>query len=141
MFTLDANIFARDFDPRDPDYTICHTLLDRLGQTGTPVVMPLIILPEVGGAISRTFGDSIRARVYVDQLRNLPTVTFVPLDMSLAQYAAEIATDYGLRGMDAIYVATARRDGTILVTLDGDVRRRAAAILTVQTPAEALALI
>lgn len=138
MFTLDANIFARDFDPRDPDYAVCHALLDRLGQATTPVVMPLIILPEVGGAISRTFGDPIRARVYVDQLRSLPTATFVPLDMTLAQEAAEIAADYGLRGMNAIYVATARNAGTALVTLDDDVRRRVAAIITVQTPAEAL---
>ncbi|NCC32532.1 MAG: VapC toxin family PIN domain ribonuclease, partial [Chloroflexia bacterium] len=28
MYTVDANIFARDTDPHDPLYPVCHALLE-----------------------------------------------------------------------------------------------------------------
>jgi hypothetical protein len=43
--------------------------------------------------------------------------------------------------MDAIYVAVARRYSCALVTLDDDPHRRAGAVVTVLTPADALAQI
>jgi predicted nucleic acid-binding protein len=30
MYTLDANIFIRDLDTREPQHAECHTLLDEL---------------------------------------------------------------------------------------------------------------
>lgn len=41
--------------------------------------------------------------------------------------------------MDAIYVATARAHSCVLVSLDREVRERAAPIVRALTPAEALA--
>jgi predicted nucleic acid-binding protein len=114
MFTLDANIFVRELTPRDPAYPACQALLERLRADNIPVIIPLIVLAEVGGAISRTVQDPIRARVFVELLRDLPNVTLVPLDTALAQEAADSAADHALRGMDAIYVAVARRPGRIL---------------------------
>lgn len=93
-------------------------------------------MPEVASAISRTYRDAIRGRLAAEQLRQLPNVDLVVLDTALA---TDLAADYALRGMDAIYVAVARQAGCTLVTLDGEVRRRAGSLLTVQTPAEALA--
>ena len=72
-------------------------------------------------------------------LRALPHLSFVPLDDDLADEAAAIAADYALRGMDAIYVAVAHRFGCTLVSLDREVRQRAAPLITVQTPVQALA--
>lgn len=64
MYTLDANIFARDANPRDPFYATCHALLERLGGTAVPVIEPGLLLAEVAGAISRETRDPLRARVY-----------------------------------------------------------------------------
>jgi predicted nucleic acid-binding protein len=116
MYTLDANIFVRDANPHDADHGVCHALLERLYAARGAIVVPSILLAEVAGPLSRTFRDPIRARVYVESVAALPTVTLVPLDASLAREAAEMAADYALRGMDAIYIAVARRYNCALVT-------------------------
>ncbi len=87
----------------------------------------------------RTTGDALRARVFADLWRTAPHIQLLTLDATLEHAATEIAADYALRGMDAIYVAVARQQHTTFITLDDEVRRRAGMIITVQTPAEALA--
>jgi predicted nucleic acid-binding protein len=138
MYTLDANIFLRDANPHDADHGVCHALLERLHIVRGAIVVPSILLAEVAGPLSRTYRDPIRARVYVESVAALPTLTLVPLDAALAREAAEVAADYALRGMDAIYVAVARRHNCALVTLDDDPHRRASALVAVLTPADAL---
>jgi predicted nucleic acid-binding protein len=139
MFTIDANIFVRDVEIRDDQHHVCHDLLARLHAAPFALFEPLIVLAEVAGSISRLYRDPMRGRIYVGLLRALPNLQLVPLDDALADAAAEIAADLGLRGMDAIYVATARRYGCTLITLDDEPLRRAAAIIRVSTPAQALA--
>jgi predicted nucleic acid-binding protein len=139
MYTLDANVFVRDADPRDPDHRICRALLEQLASTSTPVTMPLLVLAEVAGALSREFRDPLRARIFIDLLTTLPNVTFVALDAGLAQEAAYLAADRAIRGADAVYVAVARRHGCALVSLDREQRERAALLVPTLTPAEALA--
>jgi predicted nucleic acid-binding protein len=121
------------------NHPICHELLEYLHAGGVTLIEPLILLAEVAGPLSRLYHDPMRARVYVEILRTLPHLRLVVLDDALGYEAAELAADLALRGMDAIYVAVARRYGCILVTFDDDVRRRAGTVITVQTPAEALA--
>lgn len=102
-------------------------------------MVPNLILAEIAGALSRSFRDPIRARLEVDLLRDLHTIRLIPLDDALAQEAAELAADRALRGADAVYVAVARRYGCALVSLDREQRERAASIVRVLTPDEALA--
>ncbi|MFV9503782.1 MAG: PIN domain-containing protein [Oscillochloridaceae bacterium umkhey_bin13] len=64
---------------------------------------------------------------------------FVDLDRTLGHEAAEIAADRALKGSDAVYTAVARRYGSTLVTLDQEQAARAALIVPVMTPQEALA--
>ena len=139
MYTLDANIFVRDLDPRHPDHNICRDLLKRIHTTATPIIVPLLLLVEVGGAISREFRDPMRGRLAIMVLREFPNTTFVVLDDRLAQDAADIAADYGIREADAVYVAVARHSSCTLVTIDREQRERAAPIVAARTPAEILA--
>ena len=139
MYTLDANVFQRDANTRDPDYSTCHALIEQLVTKQQRIIVPMIVLAEIAGPLRRSFGDPIRARLYADSVAILPNVTLVDVDLALGQVAADLAADYALRGMDAIYVATAQQNSTTLITLDGDVLQRARAIVPVQTPAEALA--
>lgn len=53
--------------------------------------------------------------------------------------SGRMAADHRLRGADAVYVAVARRFGTVLVTLDAEQRTRSDARVTALTPAEAFA--
>jgi predicted nucleic acid-binding protein len=96
-------------------------------------------LAEVAGSASRELRDPIRGRIAATALRSFPHGTFVTIDGTLAEEAADIAADYALRGMDAIYVAVARQYGCTLVTLDAEIEQRVGSIVTVQTPAALLA--
>jgi predicted nucleic acid-binding protein len=93
----------------------------------------------VAGAVRRTWQDAVRGRLAAQIVGELPILTLVTVDAALAQEAADLAADHALRGMDAIYVAVARRHNCVLVTLDDDPHRRANAVVTVLTPADALA--
>jgi predicted nucleic acid-binding protein len=138
MYTLDANVFNRNVDHRDPAYAVCHTLLEHLQATQQRIVVPTLILAEIAGPISRFYRDPVRARLYADSVAAFPKLILRTVDEALARFAAELAADYALRGMDAIYVAVARQYGCPLVTLDDEIRRRAGMIITVQTPTEVL---
>lgn len=139
MYTLDANVFNRNADERDPDYAECHALIERLHATHQRIIVPAIILAEIAGPLSRFYRNPMRARLYAASVAALPNLTLVTIDDALANVAAELAADYAIRGMDAIYVAVAQRHGCAFVTLDAEPRQRAATVITAQTPAEALA--
>lgn len=139
MYTLDANIFVRDLDTREPQHVECHALLDELQARAFTIIVPVLVLAEVTGTVSRTRRDPMAGRLAAELLRKIGNLSLIPIDDSLAQEAAEIAADYALRGSDATYVAVARRHNCTLVSLDREQRDRARAIVTTRTPAEALA--
>ena len=139
MYVLDASVFVRDLTPGDPDQATCRALLTQLDAQAIPIHAPLLLLPEVAGAVSRALRDPMRGRLAADLLRTLPNLTLLALDALVAQEATEIAADRALKGADSISVAIARQHGATLVSLDREQRMRAAPIITVMTPAEALA--
>jgi predicted nucleic acid-binding protein len=139
MYTLDANIFARDADPADPLHAVCQELLAVLDQKWVTIVVPNLVLAEVAATISRTRRDPIRGRLLAQAIAAYDHVRLIPLDDALAQEAVDLAADRALRGADAVYVAVARRHGCTLVSLDREQRERAAPIVRVLTPAAALA--
>jgi len=65
-------------------------------------------------------------------------LVLIPLDITLAQQAADVAAQYRLRGSDAVYAAVALRFGSTLITLDREQRERAAGVLVTRHPAEEL---
>jgi predicted nucleic acid-binding protein len=139
MFTLDASVIARSFDPADSAYAICQELIDVLEQRAVPVIVPRLLLAEVAGVVRRLTRDPIRARLAVDIWRSYPHVHLVSLVDPLIDAAAELAADHALRGADAAYVAVALEHRCALVSLDREQRERAAHRVRTLTPAEALA--
>jgi predicted nucleic acid-binding protein len=67
-------------------------------------------------------------------IRQRPGIRLVGLDASLAEEAALLATDQGLRGADAVYLAVAARFGLPVVTWDLEMMHRAPAGVRVQMP-------
>lgn len=139
MYTLDANIFLRDANPYAPNHATSHLLLEQLERQVLPIVVPLFVLVEVAGVLGRELRDPIRASLFVEKMRTIPTISFVACDEELTAKAAELAADRALRGADALYVAVAQQYACQLVTLDQEMRTRATAVVTVRTPAEVLA--
>jgi predicted nucleic acid-binding protein len=56
------------------------------------------------------------------------------VDAVLARSAAEAAADHLLRGADTLYVVMAHLLGLPLITLDSELRRRAAGLVRVVAP-------
>ena len=44
MYMLDASLFARDFDVRDPEHAICRALLQRPAADTIRAVVPTLLL-------------------------------------------------------------------------------------------------
>ncbi len=135
-YTLDASVLLNAFNPREAGYAESHRLLVQLQEAGTPIVVPTLLLPEVAGTISRGRQDAGLARAFVNSLNSLPHVVFVPLDLTAARRAAELAADNRLRGSDAVYASVAVQFGSILVTLDREQKERVAKVLPTRLPSE-----
>ena len=54
------------------------------------------------------------------------------MDLVRADEAANIAKEFGVRGMDAIVIQTAKEFDSLLVSLDGEMVKRAKSVVTVK---------
>lgn len=138
MFTIDASVWVNGFDEREPNHASSRQLLHLLAVQDVPVVVPLLLLVEVAGAISRTRQNPSQAQSFATALSHLPNVTYVALDERLARLGLTLAAQHGLRGADAVYAAVALESGSTLVSLDNEHLTRLQSALTVRTPEQAL---
>jgi predicted nucleic acid-binding protein len=139
MYTVDASVWVNAFDRREPGHLVSRQFLEVLRDQALPIVVPNVVLVEVAGAISRTRQAPVQAQAFATVLSQLPHVTVRVLDEACALHALTLAAQYGLRGADAVYAAVARDAGNTLVTLDKEHLTRLVNLITVCTPAVALA--
>ncbi|MHB0871647.1 MAG: type II toxin-antitoxin system VapC family toxin [Chloroflexota bacterium] len=134
MTVVDASVWVSRFMAGDVHHSASRDWLREYLASGGIVVAPMLLLTEVSGAISRQTGQPGLAREAIRHMMRLKSIRFVPLDRWLGRMAAEIAADLGLRGADAVYVATARRLSIPLVTWDVEQQRKAASLIQVNEP-------
>lgn len=132
--TLDASVFVSAFTPTEPAHEASKLFMRGVRDQSTPIIVPVLVLPEVSAALSRGQGKPELGKAFVQQLRNLPNTTFISVDEGIATLAVEVAADHRLRGSDAIYAAVALRFGTELITLDKEQLDRLQRVLSVHTP-------
>lgn len=138
MYTVDASVWVNAFDENEAGHAISRELLDLLDERQLPIIVPTLLLAELGGTISRTRQDPVQALALVEELCHLPHVTLIALDLSMAQHSATLAAQHRLRGADSTYAAVAADAGCILVTLDREHLTRLDSVVTVRTPAALL---
>jgi predicted nucleic acid-binding protein len=138
-YTAVASVFLNAFNPYEAGHEASHRFLVRLQEQAVPIVVPLLLGPEVAAAVSRGREDEALAREFAAALTRLPYLVWVPLDSTMARQAADVAAQFRLRGSDAVYAAVALRFGATLITLDAEQRKHVVAVLAARTPAEALA--
>jgi predicted nucleic acid-binding protein len=136
LYTIDASVFLNAYNPYEEGHEDSNRLLARLQQTGVPIIVPTLLLPEVAAAVRRGCGDAELARSFAGSLRRLPHLVLVPLDLAMADQASAVAGLHGLRGSDAVYAAVALRFGSTLVTLDREQRQRVAAVVHACEPSD-----
>lgn len=139
MDTVDASVWVNAFDQREPSHHVSRQFLAVVRGQAVPVIVPNLVLVEVAGAISRTRQAHAQAQAFAVALSRLPHVTVRVLDEGCALHALTLAAQHGLRGADAVYAAVAHEAGSTLVTLDNEHLMRLVPLITVCTPAVALA--
>ena len=134
--TLDASVWLSSLSPSERDHKECASLVSSLIARHATLHQPGLFIIEVCATVARRTRN--RALASEAGLATLATPKLIvhALDHELAAEAAEIASVCALRGADAVYVATARRMHSTLLTLDREVRERADAVVDVQTPTE-----
>lgn len=137
-YTVDASVFVNAFNPHEEGHAASLQILAAIQERGDPVIVPTLLVPEIAAAVARATEDSTGALQYAMATAALPQLTLVSLTAAVARQAADLAATHHLRGADAVYVAVARRYGTTIVSRDHEQRTRGAAVVTCQTPEEAL---
>jgi predicted nucleic acid-binding protein len=135
---VDASVFVNAFNPHENGHADSLAILAAIQEAGDPLIVPTLVLPEIASAVARATDDTAGALQYASATAALAHLTLVSLTPVNARHAAQLAATHRLRGADAVYVAVARRYGTTLVSRDEEQRRRASAVVTCQTPEEAL---
>jgi predicted nucleic acid-binding protein len=130
--TVDASVFVNAFSPTEESSNHSWAYLNSLKRAGTPIIVPMLLLPEIAAAISRKQGNAALGIQLAHEVRDIPHLTLIALDKTLANQAVEIAATRRLRGSDAVYAAVVLRFGTELVTLDREQLERLAGVLTVR---------
>ena len=138
-YTADASVFVNAFNPHEEGHAESLAFLAAVQEAADPVIVPTLLVPEVASAVARASDDRAGALAYAHAAVALSHVTLVSLTPVLSRQAGELAATHRLRGADAIYVAVARRYGTTVVSRDEEQRSRGSAVVTCQTPEEALA--
>ncbi len=138
-YTVDASVFVAAVRAAEPHNAVSKQFLKHLRRCHVDIFCPSLVLPESSAAIARRTGRIALAARTVSIITNFPNLQFIPLTLSLAQRAAQIASDCRVRGADAVYIATAEGSSATLITWDGEVLTRGASIIAVITPADWLA--
>ncbi|MBN1936273.1 MAG: type II toxin-antitoxin system VapC family toxin [Anaerolineae bacterium] len=138
-WTVDASVFLNAFNPYEAGHVESQRFLSLVQERAAPIIVPTLLLPELAAAVSRGRGDAGLARQFADAVGRLPHLILVPVESILASQAAHVAAEHRLRGSDAIYAAVALRFGSTLVSLDQEHLSRMSQVLTVRSPAAALA--
>jgi len=132
--TIDASVFVNAFSPTEEGSDHSWKFILGLKETGTPIIVPTLLLTEVAASIARKQNNTDLALKLMFEVENLPNLTLVSVDESLAETAAEIAARHHLRGSDAVYAAVATRFATELITLDKEQLQRVKKAVPVRKP-------
>lgn len=132
--TIDASVLVSAFTPSEPAHQASKAFMFNVREQSIPIIVPILVLPEISAALSRGQGKSQLGKAFVQELRNFPNTTFIDVDSSIATLAVDIAANNRLRGSDAIYAAVSLRFGTELITLDKEQLERLPKVLPVRAP-------
>ena len=139
--TLDASVWLSALSSTEQEHKRCATLIQSLVTQRIPLHQPGLFVVEVCATIARRTRDKALALQAGRVALASPYLVMYELDHRLAAAASEIAATYALRGADAVYVATAVKANSVLLTLDREVRERSDAAVTVRMPSEWKAMI
>jgi predicted nucleic acid-binding protein len=139
VVTIDASVWVAADAADEEGRADARALLEAVLEAGLRIDQPALSIVEVASAVARRTQDPSLAREAGQRMLEMPGLVVHALDLRAATEAAALAGHVRLRAADAVYAAIALRHGTQLVTLDLELRDRAALVVDTFTPAEWLA--
>jgi predicted nucleic acid-binding protein len=138
VYTIDASVHINALNEKEAESEASQKFLALLERERFEMICPTLLVTEIAAALSRAFDDYEKGMAFANAVRDLPKLTLISLDETLAIAAAELAARHRLRGADAVYAAVANQYKTTLVTNDRQQLERLSGILPVVQPAQAL---
>lgn len=135
MIVIDASVWLSFLIQQDVNHAATKPWLTQILLSKTPIAAPILLLAEVGGAMSRRLGSPDMGEKAVDRLLSIPTLHLVDMDHTLGITTSQIAARYRLRGADAYYVAVAAQLNVPLVSWDQEHIERTKGFITANIPA------
>jgi predicted nucleic acid-binding protein len=133
---VDANVWLSASHSNEPDHRHSVLFLREAMVRRIVFLLPALLLPEVAAAAARRTQDPTDGLALTEHLLRLPNARFFELNLTRAQAVAQLASRLCLRGADAQYAALAVECRAPLVTLDHELRDRAARQYDGLTPEE-----
>ncbi len=130
--TLDSSVIVAALREQEEKHEECKRLLEKVKDGNFIALEPYIVLVEVVAAIKRRTGSTPLGERVKNDLQDIDTINFLDLDLVRADEAANIAKEIGVRGMDAIVIQIAKEFDSFLVSLDGEMVKRAKSVVTVK---------
>lgn len=134
MAVVDASVIISAILPGEPHHDASRKWFDALVNLGQHFTAPAILLSEVAAPLSRAYNQPELAESVIQILMTATFSELVPVSVPLANRAATIASEYKIRGCDAVYVALAEALGEELITLDRQQSERAKRIVRSRQP-------
>ena|SRR2546426_9564185 len=138
MYVVDASVWVSHFAAADLNHLDTRAWFKQVRSAGELIFGPVLLLPEVAGAISRRTQNPEFGRQTIAGLERMPRLRLSPLEDRFSEFAARIAAQLRIKGSDAVYVALAASMGIPLVTWDREQRQRATRAVDARTPSELL---
>lgn len=130
--TLDSSIIVASLREQEPLHKECKALLQQVKDGKHKAFESVIVPVEVTAAIRRRTGSERLAKQVRENLLQIEDLQLFDLTESRMNFAARIAEQVSLKGMDAIIAQIAEERGSVLVTLDEEFAKRVNQIVTVQ---------
>jgi predicted nucleic acid-binding protein len=135
LLTIDSSVFVSAARPREPGHAESLAFLAWVRAARPRLFLPTLALVEVAAALSRAGHAPRLAQQVALAIGQLPNVVLVPLDEGLARQSAALGSQHGLRGADAVFLASAAVFAAELVTLDREQLQRGARMVQTLSPA------
>jgi predicted nucleic acid-binding protein len=133
---VDASVFVAASRTDEVHYRASREFLQQVRDQGCNVFCPTLVLPECAAAIARPTADANLADELVALVEAFPRLQLVPVELTLARRAAQVASDHRLRGADSVYVTVAETLDATLVAWDAEMLERGAGVVLTMTPPE-----